>query len=130
MENEIVTPLTDGEIKDGIAHKVAEAVRAKLDQYGPLYGKSFPKFNCSGVLHLRLDNFGLVSESYHVIDATNTSEVVEGEQVSVDVVIPDTPPNAFRRETEQAVPVISVENGKPVERAVLYQAKKSRPPRS
>ena len=131
MENEIVTPLTDIEIKDGIARKVAEAVREKLDQYGPLFGKSFPKFQCAGVLRLRLDNFGLVTESNHMV---NVGDVAEGKPFSaddlvIDVDIPETPPNQFRRETEQGVPVISVENGKTVERAVLYQARKNRPPR-
>jgi hypothetical protein len=127
MENEIVTPLTDNEIKDGIAHKVAQAVRAKLDQYGPLFGKSYPKFSVTGSLFLRLDNFGLVQESRHFIDA---GEPLGGDALAdIPVDIPETPPNQFRRETDQGVPVMTVENGKPVERAVLYQARKNRPPR-
>ena len=129
MENEIITPLTDEEIKTGIAHKVAEAVRARLDQYGPIFGKSFPKFCCIGSLQLTLDNFGLTYESTHKIEV---GEMPEGEGYTIadiKVEIPETPPNVFRRETEQGVPVMVSENGKTVERAVLYQAKRGRPPR-
>lgn len=129
MENEIVTPLTDEEIKTGIAHKVAEAVRARLDQYGPLFGKSYPKFRVEGQLILTLDNFGITYESRHQIKEGDLEMSADLKIVPIEVEIPETPPNVFRRETEQGVPTMVSENGKQVERAVLYQAKRGRPNR-
>ena len=125
MENKQVEPLTDVEIKQGIAAKVAEAVMAKLDMYGPIFGKSYPKFRCYGVLQLELDNFGLKAYSSHAV--TTGAPLVEAEILAstVEVDIPETPPDQFRQETDQPIPVV-VERGVPVERAVFSKVGRRR----
>jgi hypothetical protein len=42
------------------------------------------------------------------------------EVVEVPVVIPETPPNVFRKETGQTIPVASNQGGKIVEKRVKY----------
>lgn len=134
-ERELPTPLSADEVKDGIAYKVADAVRAALDKYGPMYGNAHTKFRCSGKLVLTLDNFGLIAISNHTVDfgdaiATADETLLEVAEVEID--IPETPPNVFRKETEQPVPTMVIERGRPVEKAVLYQQPKrgrGRPPR-
>jgi len=128
-EIELVQPLSDEEIKQGIAHKVAEAVLAALERYGPLYGKSYPKFRVSGAFTLVLDDFGLLRESSHVVYAGDMEGPGEAEGrvlVEVPVEIPETPPNLFRRETEQPVQTMVVENGRQTQKAVMYQPKRGR----
>lgn len=121
-ELELPTPLNHLEIKHAIAHKIGEAVFDALERYGPLYGKSFPKFKVSGTLRLTLDNFGLLTESNHAVAIDEG--VVDGEVVDVPVDIPETPPNQLRRETEQAVPTMVQERGRQVEKAVVYKQKR------
>jgi len=128
-EIELVQPLSDEEIKQGIAHKVAEAVLAALERYGPLYGKSYPKFRVFGSFSLVLDDFGLMRESAHHVIAGDMEGQGEAEGrvlVEVPVEIPETPPNLFRRETEQPVQTMVVENGRQTQKAVMYQPKRGR----
>lgn len=122
-ETELPNPLTGDEVKDGIAHKVAVAVRERLDKSCRLYGKSYPKFKASVRIEIVLDNFGLTYEdnSMVVLDETLGETIQEPETVEIDLDIPETPPNQFRRETEQPVPTAVTGNGRTEEKAVLYQ---------
>ena len=50
----------------------------------------------------------------------------EGESVSVPVTIPEVPPNKFRKDTGQGIPVASNVNGKTVEKKVKYTPKRAK----
>lgn len=136
-EVEIVTPLTSDEIKDGIAHTIAVAVRQRLDKSCRLYGKSYPKFRALISVKIELDNFGLTTEDNHTVEIDE-----EGEQIlqpelkpsftdpqieEIDVEIPETPPNQFRRDTEQPIPTAVPQPTRAEEKPSVFQAKRGRP---
>jgi hypothetical protein len=140
-EIDLVNPLTGEEIKIAIAHKIAEAVMESLDKHCALNsagGVAYPKFKAKWVLHYELDNFGLTREGNiaGVLPAQEHSEAT-GEYVNstapmetavaadLEGEIPFTPPNALRKETDQAVPVQVInERGVQSEKAILYQPKR------
>jgi hypothetical protein len=129
MESEIQIPrpLDADELKQGIAHMVAEAVYDKLSTSGILFGRAFPKFKTAEPIRIRL----LLDRSYIAGPEFGDDAMVDNHLVSipgevgddpveveVDLDIPAQPPNLFRQKTGQPVPVITQEKGKTVERAV------------
>ena len=156
-EIELRRPLTDGEIREGVAVKTAEAaadvvynavyeaVMTRLQASGGrLYGMAYPSIKGSGTLNLVyfLDWRGEVAppdeHREKVIDnhafLVSTGAEIEGEPgfveqgdpLTIPVSIPELPPNAFRKQTGQAIPVASNVNGKTVEKRVRYQPKKAK----
>ena len=124
LENEVElpNPLTSDEIKDGIAFKVAEAVRASLNTTCHLYGKSYPKFRARIIIEYSLEDFGRDVEGVRVAIVGDSGNF--DSTGSMDIEIPYTPPNQFRRETEQPIPTSVRSNGRNVERAIKYVPKK------
>jgi hypothetical protein len=147
-ETELRRPLADTEIIEGTAVKVAQAaydaifdaVVARMKASGGrLYGTAYPSFKCSGNLHLEyfLDWRGEQTprddQREKVIDNHAFTVDVNGdlqnggepaEVVEVPVVIPETPPNVFRKETGQPIPVASNQGGKITEKRVKYQPRR------
>jgi len=147
-ETELRRPLADTEIIEGVAVKVAQAaydaiydaVVARMKASGGrLYGTAYPSFKCSGNLHLEyfLDWRGEQTprddQREKVIDNHAFTVDVNGdlqnggepaEVVEVPVVIPETPPNVFRKETGQPIPVASNQGGKITEKRVKYQPRR------
>jgi hypothetical protein len=125
-EIESPQPLTDNEIKDGIAYKVAAAVRESLDKTCHLYGHSYPKFRAEVHIHYYLDDFG------RIVEGNVAAGVSEGElgpdavQADVDIEIPHTPPNQFRRETEQPIPTTITAHGQAMEKRLKYAPKRAK----
>ncbi len=147
-ETELRRPLADTEIIEGTAVKVAQAaydaifdaVVARMKASGGrLYGTAYPSFKASGNLHLEyfLDWRGEQTprddQREKVIDNHAFTVDVNGdlqnggepaEVVEVPVVIPETPPNVFRKETGQPIPVASNQGGKITEKRVKYQPRR------
>ena len=145
-ETQLRRPLGDHEIREGVAVKCAEAayeavyeaVKARMEASGGrLYGMSYPSFRGKGTIELAyyldwrgevvpddehrekiLDNHPFQVTSGDVIDTT------EGVDVTVPISIPEVPPNIFRKETGQGIPVLTQEQGKTVEKKVRYQPRK------
>jgi hypothetical protein len=140
--------LADTEIKEGVAVKVAQAafdaiydaVMARMNASGGrLYGTAYPSFKGSGNIHLEyfLDWRGEVAppddkrdrvEDNHPfsMSAGEPADTDVLETVDVAVTIPETPPNVFRKETGQPIPVASNVNGKTVEKKVKYAPRRGK----
>ena len=129
LENEVElpNPLTSDEIKDGIAFKVAEAVRASLDTTCHLYGKSYPKFQARIIIEYELEDFGRVVKGMRMATVGELKSMPDTDDSVVERIVlevPYTPPNQFRRETEQAIPTSVRSNGRTVEKSIKYVPKK------
>lgn len=143
-EMEMVQPLDSLEIKTGIVHKILEAVDAKLasaimESLGKtcrLYGVAYPKFKAKWSIHVDLDDFGRMfeadiraglpvqefSETFGQYMDSQQTEVELTAEIEVEGEIPETPPNQFRRETEQGVPtMIQGPTGNQEQKSILYQ---------
>ena len=152
-EIELRRPLTDGEIREGVAVKTAEAaadvvynavyeaVKARLEASGGrLYGMAYPSIKGSGTLNLVyfLDWRGEVvppdehrekvidNHTFPIQAGEPFLDLDESEAVTVPVTIPEVPPNKFRKETGQAIPVASNVGGKVTEKRVKYQPRKAK----
>ena len=148
-EVELRRPLADIEVKEGVAVKVAEAafqavydaVIARMNASGGrLYGQAFPSFKGAGNIHLEyfLDWRGDVAptddQREKVIDNHPFSFIVgnpvavpgetDGDALSIDLEIKETPPNVFRKETGQPIPVAMNNGGKITEKKVKYQPRR------
>jgi hypothetical protein len=128
---EIVTPLDAGEIKQGIAHLIAQAVMERLDKHCQLYGQAYPKFRANITLHIELDSYG---QSTFVDTSTVATNTEIGEQLEqpvvvedLEVTIPFTPPNQFRRDTEQEVPTATPSTAPREDSTMMFKAKRGRP---
>jgi hypothetical protein len=108
-EIQIVQPLSAEEIKDGIITKVCEALYDAMNSNCDLYGVAYSKFKASGQIELTLDNFGDQRLAVARID------------------IPFTPPNVFRKQTGQGIPVVVSDESSIEHKAVFY--KRERTPR-
>ncbi len=151
-ETELRRPLMDTEIREGVAVKTAEAaadmvyqavydaVKARLEASGGrLYGMAFPSIKGSGKLNLVyfLDWRGEVAPADEHREKTldnhsfefaagDGSSVCDGDAVEIPVSIPELPPNKFRKETGQAIPVASTQGGKVTEKRVKYTPKRAK----
>ena len=123
-EMELPLPLTDVEIKNGIAFKISQAIREHLDKVGRLYGRSYPKFSATYTVAYRLDDFGLITEGQ--VTGGLGDEGVNGREEVIGGAIPETPPNVFRSETDQPIPVQTIEKGRSAEKKIHYQQRKNR----
>jgi len=113
-ETELIQPLTAEEIQSGIVEKVCESLWEAMTKTCNLYGVSYPKFSAKGTIDCVFDNFG--------------QDINDRIQFSVEIDIPHTPPNVFRRQTSQAVPVaVEREDGSVEQKAVIYKRPVGRP---
>lgn len=125
-EREVIQPLTADEIKEGLVTKIAEAIFDSMGKTCNLYGCAYPKFKADWSINLTLDNFGDIR-----LDRVSGSMESDGEfhdPVKMHLVgdIPYTPPNVFRRQTGQPIPVIvEKEDGTMKQEAVFYRRERS-----
>lgn len=97
-------PLNGEEIKEGIAAVIAKAVRQSLDRTCSLNHVAFPKFSAKWSIEYDLDDFGkhtIGQMGGEIGELTETSVKLEGK-------IEEMPPDAFRRQTDQAIPAPTV----------------------
>lgn len=128
-EREIPLPLDGAEIKEGLVQKVALATREALDKTCHLYGKAYPKFKATVKIHYELDDFGRTVTGN--VTAEISGEVGKDALVEdIELQVEETPPNRFRRETEQAVPTLVVNKGKTEQVAIKHVPRRGRPPKA
>lgn len=125
-EKQIVQPLGSEEIKEGIITKIAESLWESLNKTCNLYGCAYPKFKASGKIDLILDNYGDVRLDVVRFEVESDGEFHDARELAVDIEIPFTPPNVFRKQTGQAVPVIVArDNGSVEQKAVFYRRERT-----
>jgi len=142
-ETEVVRPLTGIEIKDGIAQKIAEAIRASLDTTCWLYGAAHAKFKADWRVNITLSNPQFLDDQETFVDGAiqthhfanesfdpvpTAEDIEEPATIPVDGVIPYTPPNVFRKENGLAIPtVVKRDDGSTEQKAVMFKSKPGRP---
>lgn len=125
-EREIIQPLSADEIKEGLVTKIAEAIFDSMSKTCNLYGCAYPKFKASWTLDLTLDNFGDVRLDRVSGRAESDGEFHNPANMQLAGEIPYTPPNVFRRQTGQPIPVIvEKDDGSMEQRAVFYRRERS-----
>jgi hypothetical protein len=126
-EREIIKPLSADEIKEGVVTKLAEAIWDSMNKTCNLYGCAYPKFKATWSIDLTLDNFGDVRLDKVAGTAESDGEFHNPVETKITGEIPYTPPNVFRRQTGQPIPVM-VENddGSMEQQAVFYRRERSR----
>jgi len=129
-ETQIVLPLDCDEIKSGIVTKIAESIWDALNNTCNLYGVAYPKFKAKFVIDLNLDNFGDVRLDVVAGETESEGEFHNPHQIQIEGEIPFTPPNVFRKQTGQSIPVI-VENddGSVEQKAIFYRKERERGPK-
>lgn len=125
-ERQIIQPLSAEEIKEGVITKIAESLWDALNKTCNLYGCAYPKFKASGELHLRLDNFGDVRLDVVKFETESEGEFHNPIDIQIPIEIPTTPPNLFRKQTGQAIPVIvESDDGSVEQKAVFFRRERT-----
>lgn len=118
-------PISGMEAQEGIVYKIAEA----LSRSGHLHpDNAFSTVKISVDIRLTLSDFGRETRDNHRVEFEAKRDLVGEPERTVDVnlEVPAMPPNQFRVETDQAVPVKTQEDGKTVVKKVKYAARKTK----
>ena len=129
-EHQIVLPIDAEEIKSGIVTKICESLYEALNKTCNLYGCAYPKFSAKGKIELTLDNFGETRMDTIQFESESDpeDEFHNPESIPISIEIPFTPPNVFRKQTGQSIPVIvESDDGSVEQKATFY--KRERTPR-
>lgn len=120
-------PLTGEEVQEAILYKVASSLartcHLKVDN-------AYTSFKAEISIRLTLSDFGRqVSDNHSVTEQGDSGLDPENEprQVEANVTMEPMPPNQVRIETDQDVPVPTVEGGKKVIKHLRYAARKAKP---
>ena len=125
-EKQIVLPLDAEEIKDGLITKICESLYEALNKTCNLYGCAYPKFKASGTITLQLDNFGDVRLDVVKFESESEGEFHTSREIQIEIDIPYTPPNVFRRETGQSIPVtVEKDDGSVEQKAIFYRRERT-----
>lgn len=126
MENEKIQPegLSGEETKFGILAKLSDS----LDRSGHLHpANNFSKVRAIVDVRLELDDRGTTTKDNHHVEVTLDSGLPKESETRVENVhleVEPVPPNQFRVETGQDVPVKTIIDGKTVTKKVRYAARK------
>ena len=125
-EIKIPRPLTSEEIKDGIADRLRNEIRASLDKTCSLNSVEFPSFSAKWNIEYDLNDFGrhTVANIGGSLNPENLTETA----VKLVGVIDEMPPDRFRRETGQKIPdpqIVHARNEDPQQG--VYRAHRGRP---
>lgn len=116
-------PLSGLEAQEGILYKLAES----LSKSGHLHpDNAFSTVKITADIRLVLSDFGRDTKDNHQVEFEAKSKVEGGPERTVDLhlEVEPMPPNQFRVETDQSVPVKTTEDGKTVVKHVKYAARK------
>lgn len=119
-ERQLIQPLDAEEIKSGIVTKVCEALYDAMSKTCNLYGCAYPKFKAEGEIHLTLDNFGDVRLDTVRFEVETEGEFHNPEFIVTPINIPHTPPNLFRKQTGQSVPVVVTNDDGSIEQKAIF----------
>jgi hypothetical protein len=131
-------PLTGEEVQEAILYKVATSL---LKTCHLKSDNAYTSFKAEITIRLTLSDFGREVKDNHIVKEEGSifhppeieAELVGKEsypdlnkprQVDANIVMEPMPPNQVRIETDQAVPVPTVEGGKKVIRHLKYAARK------
>lgn len=125
-EREIIQPLSADEIKEGLVTKIAEAIFDSMGKTCNLYGCAYPKFKASWSIEFTLDNFGDVRLDKISGHLESNGDFHDPVNMEIRGDIPYTPPNVFRRQTGQPIPVVvEKDDGTMKQEAVFYRRERS-----
>lgn len=125
-EKQIVLPIDSEELKSGIVTKICESLYDALNKTCNLYGCAYPKFKASGTITLQLDNFGDVRLDVVKFESESEGEFHNPVNLQIEIDIPEMPPNKFRRETGQSIPVVvEKDDGSVEQKAIFYRRERT-----
>lgn len=130
MPNETVAPLplSGREVKTALLFKVED----ELEKSGHLHDdNAYSSFKAEITIKLTLADYGREVRDNHIVtESADTGLVppVEGVPVEMNSVMEPAPPNQVRVDTNQAVPVTTVVEGKVQTRRVKYAVRKTPKP--
>lgn len=125
-EREIIQPLSADEIKEGLITKICEAIWDSMGKTCNLYGCSYPKFKAAWSIDLTLDNFGDVKLDRVTGSYESAGDFHDPMNIPVAGEVAYTPPNVFRRQTGQPIPVlVEKDDGSFKQEAVFYRRERS-----
>ena len=117
-------PLTGEEVQEAILYKVATSL---LKTCHLKSDNAYTSFKAEISIRLTLSDFGRQVSDNHIVSESGDSGLPaesEPRTVEANVVMEPMPPNQLRIDTDQAVPVPTVEGGKKVIRHLKYAARK------
>src|ERR1039458_8909887 len=126
-EKQIVLPLDAEEMKDGLITKICESLYEALNKTCNLYGCAYPKFKASGTITLQLDNFGDVRLDVVKFESESEGEFHNPVNLTIQIEIPEMPPNVFRRQTGQSIPVVVEKDDGSVEQKAIFYRRETTP---
>ena len=116
-------PLTGEEVQEAILYKVVQSLsktcHLKVDN-------AYTSFKAEISIKLTLSDFGREVKDNHIVTESHDTGLQGGPErvIEANVVMEPMPPNQVRIETDQAVPVPTVEGGKKVIKHLRYAARK------
>lgn len=119
-------PLTGEEVQEAILYKVATSLaktcHLKVDN-------AYTSFKAEISIRLTLSDFGRQVNDNHIVSEQGDTglEAESTRVVDANVTMDPMPPNQVRIETDQTVPVPTVEGGKKVIKHLRYAARKPKP---
>jgi len=117
-------PLTGEEVQEAILYKVASSLARSCHLRAT---DAYASFKAEISIKLTLSDFGREVKDNHIVsDQGDSGLPAESDPRSVEsnVTMEPMPPNQVRIETDQAVPVPTVEGGKKVVKHLKYAARK------
>ena len=126
MENEkpLPLPLSGDKVKAGILAKVEQSLMSSCHLK---FDNAYTKVRAEISIRLTLDDYGREVKDNHNVAFEEAVEGLESSgtrTVEANVNVEPVPPNVFRVETGQVVPVVTIENRKQVVRNVKYSPRK------
>jgi hypothetical protein len=126
MESEkpVPMPLTGEEVQNAVLYKVQEAMQNSCHLR---LSDAYTSFNAEITVRLTLSDYGRVVHSNHnavAADDTGLPQEAEPRVSEGNLTVDPMPPNEVRVETDQAVPVKTVQDGKSVIRHLKYAPRK------
>jgi hypothetical protein len=117
-------PLTGEEVQEAVLYKVASSLARSCHVHKD---NAYTSFKAEISIRLTLSDYGREVKDNHIVAEQGDSGLSaesEPRQVDVNVTMEPMPPNQVRIETDQAVPVPTIEGGKKVIKHLKYAARK------
>lgn len=125
-EKPLPLPLSGDEVKAGILAKIEDSLTRSCHLK---FDNAYTKVTAQISIRLQLDDYGREVKDNHNVAVTQEVELPSSgtREVETNISVEPEPPNVFRVETGQSVPVQTVENKKQVIRNVRYSPRKAKP---
>lgn len=122
-------PLNGDEVKEAILYKINESLGRTCHLS---HDNAYASFMADISIRLKLNDFGREQRDNHIVQAMEPANIPAEEleqmrSMETNLTIVPAPPNVVRTETNQPVPVPTLENGKRVIKPVRYAPRKRNP---